>query len=136
MPSFDMKMISNMEKNSSSSSSDSDGPSVPPRTLRTMIDRCRRRGPGSTTGIERFVECLKHSAKPEKHSAKTLPSVTLGKESSANSTSATTSLLSTFYRALGKDFAECQSVLSKEKRPSRHRVTEMVPLSSVLGDTC
>jgi hypothetical protein len=47
-----------------------------------------------TTGIRRFVECLKHSAK-------FLPSVTLGKESLANSTSATASLPSTFYRALG-----------------------------------
>jgi hypothetical protein len=36
-----------------------------------------------TTGIERFAECLKHSAKPEKHSTKTLPSVTLDKEFSA-----------------------------------------------------
>jgi hypothetical protein len=61
----------------------------------------------------------------EKHSAKTLSSVALDKEISANSTSAMTSLPSTFYRALGKvgtrqrkmavtapgdgggDFAEC-----------------------------
>jgi hypothetical protein len=88
-----------------------------------------------TTRIEGFAECLKHSAKPEKHSAKSLPSVTLGKESSTNSTSATTSLPSTFYRALSKDFAECQSVLGKEKRLSRRRVTETAPLPSVLGDT-
>jgi hypothetical protein len=53
-----------------------------------------------TTVIGRFTECLKHSAKPDKHSAKTLPSVTLGKESSANNTSATASLPSTFYQAL------------------------------------
>jgi hypothetical protein len=33
---------------------------------------------GSTTGIRRFAECL---AKLEKHSVKSLPSVTLGKES-------------------------------------------------------
>jgi hypothetical protein len=39
---------------------------------------------------------------PKKHSAKTLPIVTLDKGSSANSTSATASLPSTFYRALGK----------------------------------
>jgi hypothetical protein len=32
-------------------------------------------------------------------------------------------------------FAECQSVLSKEKRSSRRRVTETTPLLSVLGDT-
>jgi hypothetical protein len=88
-----------------------------------------------TTEIGCFAECLKHSAKPDKHSAKTLPSVTLGKESSANSTLATTSLSSTFYRALGKDFAECHSVLGKEKPPSQRLVTETTPLPSVLGDT-
>jgi hypothetical protein len=49
-----------------------------------------------TTGIEYIAECLKHSAK-------SLPSVTLGKEISANSTSATTSLPSTFYQALDKE---------------------------------
>jgi hypothetical protein len=38
-----------------------------------------------TTGIDRFAECLKHSAKPEKHSTKTLPSIALVKEGSANS---------------------------------------------------
>jgi hypothetical protein len=64
-----------------------------------------------------------------------LLSVALGKESSTNSTSAMASLPSTFYRALGKDFAECQSVLDKEKWSSRRRVTETTPLSSVLGDT-
>jgi hypothetical protein len=68
-----------------------------------------------TTGIGFFAEYLKHSAKVGKHSANALPSVTLGKESSMNCTSATASLLSTFYRALDKDFAECYSVLGKEK---------------------
>jgi hypothetical protein len=78
-----------------------------------------------------------HSAKPKKHSAYSLSSVTLKKESSVNSTSATTSLPSTFYRALDKDFAfvECQSVLDKEKQPSRRLVTETAPLLSALGDT-
>jgi hypothetical protein len=61
--------------------------------------------------------------------------VALGKEGSTNSTSAKVSLSSTFYRALDKDFAECQSVLGKEKRLSRRRVTETAPLPSVLGDT-
>jgi hypothetical protein len=75
------------------------------------------------------------SANPEKHSAKSLSSVVLGKEGSANSISAKTSLPSTFYRALGKNFAECQSVLGKEKRLSRCRVTETAALPSVLGDT-
>jgi hypothetical protein len=61
-----------------------------------------------TTGIERFVECFKHSAK-------SLSSVTFGKESSTNSTSTTIFLPSIFYRTLDKDFAECQSGLGKEK---------------------
>jgi hypothetical protein len=69
----------------------------------------------NTTRIGRFAEC---SAKPEKHSTKSLPSVTLDKESSVNSTSAATSLPSIFYRALDKDFAECHSVLGKEKSSS------------------
>jgi hypothetical protein len=77
-----------------------------------------------TTRIERFAECLKHSPK-------TLPSVTLGKESSVNSTSATTYLSSTFYRALDKDFVECLLVLGKEKRVSRRQVMETAPLPSV-----
>jgi hypothetical protein len=53
-----------------------------------------------------------------------MPNVTLGKEGSANSTSAMTSLSSTFYRALGK-----------EKRPSRRLVPKTTTLPSVLGDT-
>jgi hypothetical protein len=55
-----------------------------------------------TTGHNSFAECLRHSAKAILHSAKALPSVTLGKERSANCTSATASLPSTFCRALGK----------------------------------
>jgi hypothetical protein len=74
-----------------------------------------------TTGIDIFVEWLKHSAKPKKHSAQALPSVALGKEGSANSTSAKPSLPSTFFRELGTDFAECQAVLGKEKLSSRRR---------------
>jgi hypothetical protein len=53
-------------------------------------------------------------------------SLPLGKEISANSTSATTSLPSTFYRALDKVFAECHSVLGKEKWSSWRLVTEAV----------
>jgi hypothetical protein len=44
---------------------------------------------------------------------------TLGKECSTHSTSAKPSFPSTFYRALGKDFTECQGVLGKEKPPSQ-----------------
>jgi hypothetical protein len=81
-----------------------------------------------TTGISSFAVCLKHTAKA-------LPSVTLGKERSANCTSATASLPSTFCRALGKDFAECHLALSKEKSPSRRQVTVTDPLSSASCDT-
>jgi hypothetical protein len=55
-----------------------------------------------TTRIGCFVECLKHSAKPEKHSEKALPSVALGKEGSANTTSVKTSLSSTFSQRSAK----------------------------------
>jgi hypothetical protein len=64
---------------------------------------------------------LKHSAKPGKHSAQALPSVALDKEGSENSTSAKASLPSTFSRALGTDFTECQTILGKEKSSSRCR---------------
>jgi hypothetical protein len=60
-----------------------------------------------TTGLGRFAECLKHSANPEKHSAKSLPSVALGKEGSVNYASVKASLPNTFYRARDKVFAEC-----------------------------
>jgi hypothetical protein len=53
-----------------------------------------------TTGHSFFAECRRHSAKVILHSTKALPSVTLGKERSANCTSATASLPSTFCRAL------------------------------------
>jgi hypothetical protein len=49
-----------------------------------------------TTGI-------RHSANPEKHSTKSLPSVVLDKDGLANSTSAKASLPSTFYRAFDKE---------------------------------
>jgi hypothetical protein len=68
-----------------------------------------------TTGIAFFAECLRHSAKAILHSAKALPSVTLGKEYSAKISSAKGSLPSAFFRTLGKDFAECQKALGKEK---------------------
>jgi hypothetical protein len=57
----------------------------------------------------------RHSAKTILHSAKALPSVTLGKEHSAKISSAKGSLPSAFFRTLGKDFAECQKALGKEK---------------------
>jgi hypothetical protein len=81
-----------------------------------------------TTGHSSFAECLRHSAKAILHSAKALPSVTLGKERSANCTSATASLPSTFCRALGKE-------LGKEKSPSRRQVTVTDLLPSVFVGT-
>jgi hypothetical protein len=85
-----------------------------------------------TTEIRLFAEYTKHSAKSGKLSVKALPSVTLSEESSANCTSATTYLSSTFYRAY---FAECHKLLGKEKSLSQRLVTETAPLPSVLGDT-
>jgi hypothetical protein len=83
---------------------------------------------GATTGHSFFAEAILHSAKA-------LPSVTLGKERSANCTSATASLPSTFRRALGKDFAECHLTLGKEKSLSRRQVTVTDPLPSVFFGT-
>jgi hypothetical protein len=68
----------------------------------------------NTTGIAFFAECLRHSAKAILHSAKALPSVTLGKEHSAKISSAKSYLPSVFFRTLG-NFAECQKALGKEK---------------------
>jgi hypothetical protein len=78
-----------------------------------------------TTGIAFFVECLRHSAKAILHSAKPLPSVTLGKEHSANILSAKGSLPSTFFLTLGKDFAECQKALGKEKHSANFRIEKI-----------
>ena len=55
-----------------------------------------------TNGTQEFAECQIHSAKDILHSAKSLPSVTLGKRHSAKFT-----LPSVIIRALGKGFAEC-----------------------------
>jgi hypothetical protein len=96
---------------------------VPTETKKILLGSTQRQAK-HTTGINSFAECRKHSAKPSKHSAKALPSVTLGKEGSANSASAKTSLPSTFSRALGK-----------EKRPLRRWLTETAALPSVNGDT-
>jgi hypothetical protein len=88
-----------------------------------------------TTGHSSFAECLRHSAKAILHSTKPLPSVTLDKERSANCTSATASLPSTFCRALGKEFAECHLTLGTEKSLSRRQVTVTDPLPSVFFGT-
>jgi hypothetical protein len=78
-----------------------------------------------TTGHSCFTEC------PRKHSAKSLPSVTLDKDVLVNCTSTTTSLPSPFCRALGKDFAECHLALGKEKSSPRRPVMTIETLTSV-----
>jgi hypothetical protein len=88
-----------------------------------------------TTGISSFAVCFRHTAKAILHSANALPSVTLGKERSANCTSATASLPSTICRALGKGFAECLMALGKEKSPSRRQVTVTDTLPSAACGT-
>ena len=74
-----------------------------------------------TTGISGFAECQGHSAKPNLHLAKALPSAALGKEHSANKPSAKASLPSVFCRALGKAFAECRhsAKFESEKKPKK-----------------
>jgi hypothetical protein len=52
----------------------------------------------------------RHSAKAILHSAKPLPSVTLGKYFMGKGF-----FVEYFFRTLGKDFAECQKALGKEK---------------------
>ena len=59
-----------------------------------------------TAGSRSFAECRGHSAKAQKHSAKGLPSVTLGKRHSATPLTTKASLPSVFCRTLGKDVAE------------------------------
>jgi hypothetical protein len=61
-----------------------------------------------TTGFRRFAGCRKHLAKATLHSAKPLPGAALGKEPPAKSQSAKISFPGAFYRAPGKDFAECK----------------------------
>jgi hypothetical protein len=79
-----------------------------------------------TTGIDLFAECLKHSVKPGKHSAK-----------KAQQTVHRQSLLCRvlFLGHSANLFAECQRALGKEKRPLRHREMETAALPSVPGDT-
>ena len=56
-----------------------------------------------TTGGGLFAECLLHSAKAALHSAKSLPSVTLGKEPPSNPLPVKAALPSAKFRALVKD---------------------------------
>ena len=59
------------------------------------------------------------SVKAQIHSAKPLPSATLGKEHTAKFWPAKRSLPSGFYRALGKGFAECRHSAKKKNKKSR-----------------
>jgi hypothetical protein len=72
-----------------------------------------------------FAECLRHSAKAILHSAKAMPSVTLGKEHSAKISSAKGSLPSAFFRTLGKDFAECQKNTRQRKTLGKLRIEKI-----------
>ena len=58
----------------------------------------------ATIGNRIFAVCLKHTAKCKKHSANVLSSV---KQHTAYTVTAKVYLPSVFYRALGKDVAEC-----------------------------
>jgi hypothetical protein len=62
--------------------------------------------PPATTGIAFFAECLRHSAKAILHTRQR----TLGKDFIGKGFFA-----ECFFRTLGKDFAECQKALGKEK---------------------
>jgi hypothetical protein len=89
----------------------------------------------NTTGIDIFAECMKHSAKPEKHSAQALPSVTLDKEGSTNNTSAKPSLPSTFFGHSAQTMSSVRQYSAKKSCRHGARVTETASLPSVLGDT-
>ena len=56
----------------------------------------------NTTGLAYFAECHRHSAKAEKHTATSLPSVALGEAHTAFLLPAKPALSSAFSRALGK----------------------------------
>ena len=79
----------------------------------TLLDLKDHRDFTHTTGLALFAECRIHSAKALLHSAKSLPSVALGKPHSVKKVTAKAPLPSVFFRALGKVFAECQKALGK-----------------------
>jgi hypothetical protein len=87
----------------------------------------------TTTGIDLFVDCLKHSAKSRKHSAKALSSDReIGELYIDNDFFAEYFLSDTRQRFCR---AECHSVLGKEKSSSPRPVMETMPLPIVLDDT-
>jgi hypothetical protein len=77
----------------------------------------------ATTGIAFFAECLRHSAKAIFHSAKALPSVTLGKEHSANISSAKGSLPSAFFGHSAKNLPSVKKHSAKKNtRQIKNRI--------------
>jgi hypothetical protein len=78
-----------------------------------------------------FAECLKHSAKLEKHSAQALLSIALGKEGSTNSTSAKPSLPSTFFGHSAQTLPSARQYSTKKSCRHGAGVTETVSLPSV-----
>ena len=80
----------------------------------------------STTGSEAFAECQKHLAKALLHSAKGLPSVTLGKAHSVNPVTAKETLLSAFFGRGVTVTAILRSAKRKDTRP-KFKVRRVLP---------
>jgi hypothetical protein len=66
-----------------------------------------------TTGNRRLAECQEHSEKALIHSAKALPSVTLGKQTGGEATFA-----ECFFSGTRQSFTMCQHALGKTKQHS------------------
>src|SRR6185503_8030374 len=78
-----------------------------------------------TTGLAYFAECHRHSAKAEKHSATSLPSVALGEQHTAFLLPVKPALPSAFSRALGKPLPCAKPHLAKKVETGRtNRRTE------------
>jgi len=76
-----------------------------------------------TTGLPNFAECPLHSAKDRFHSAKSLPSVTLGKRHSAKDPTAMLTLPSVGLRALGKALTLGKAATWRHPGPALFRVS-------------
>jgi len=84
------------------------------------ISRSRPVGAAArTTGLAYFAECHRHSAKAEKHSANSLPSVALGEAYTAFLLPAKPALPSAFSRALGKPLPCAKSHSAKKVETGR-----------------
>ena len=87
-----------------------------------------------TTGFRRFAECLQHSAKPQIHSAKALPSAAFGKGHSGKKWPAKQPLPRAICRALGKAFAKCRDSTRQRKRAITAQETVTAALPSANPD--